>query len=146
MDTYIIRTDGGARGNPGPAAIGAVIENEKGSVLKEISEYIGETTNNDAEYHAAITALKKLKALIGKTKAKKAEVKVLADSELLVKQMNGEYKIESPNIQKFFLELWNLKIDFGKVMFQAVPREQNKAADKLVNQALDAKDSGRTLL
>ena len=79
-------------------------------------------------------------------KAKKAEVRVLADSELLVKQMNGEYKIENPNIQKFFLELWNLKIDFAKVTFQAVPREQNKAADKLVNQALDSRSRTQKLL
>ena len=144
-ETFIIRTDGGARGNPGPAAIGAVIENEKGSVLKEISEYIGETTNNEAEYRAAITAFKKLKALIGKAKAKNAQVRVLADSELLVRQMNGEYKIENSNMQKFFLELWNLKIDFGKVTFHAVPREQNKAADRLVNQALDSQGSKRSL-
>jgi len=146
METFIIRTDGGARGNPGPAAIGAVIENKEGRALKEISEYIGETTNNEAEYRAAITAFKKLKAMIGKEKAKKAEVKVFADSELLVKQLNGEYKIENSQMQKFFLELWNLKIDFGKVTFQAVPREQNKAADRLVNEALDAQGSKRRLL
>ena len=139
MKTFIIRTDGGARGNPGPAAIGAVIENEQGSILKEISEYIGETTNNEAEYRAAITALKKLKALAGKTEAKKSQVRILADSELLVKQMNGQYKIENAGIQKFFLELWNLKLDFSEVRFQAVPREQNKAADRLVNQALDSR-------
>ena len=139
MKTFIIRTDGGARGNPGPAAIGAVIENEQGKILKEISEYIGETTNNEAEYRAAITALKKLKALAGKTEAKKSQVRILADSELLVKQMNGQYKIENAGIQKFFLELWNLKLDFGEVRFQAVPREQNKAADRLVNQALDSR-------
>lgn len=146
MDTFIIRTDGGARGNPGPAAIGAVIENERGRVMKEISDYIGETTNNEAEYRAAITAFKKLKAMIGKEKAKKAEIRVLADSELLVKQMNGEYKIENASMQKFFLELWNLKVDFGKVSFQAVPREQNKAADRLVNQALDSRSHTQKLL
>jgi len=138
MQTFVIRTDGGARGNPGPAAIGAVIESEQGRVLAEVSEYIGEKTNNEAEYRAAIAALKKLKALVGKAEAKKAVVQVFADSELLVKQMNGQYKIENENMQKFFLELWNLKLDFGKVSFQAVPRSQNKAADRLVNAALDA--------
>ena len=138
MNKYIIRTDGGARGNPGPAALGAVIENEQGSVLKEISEYIGEKTNNEAEYRAPIAALKKLKSLIGKAEAKKSEVQVVSDSELLVKQMNGEYKIENENMQKFFLELWNLKLDFAKVTFQSVPRAQNKQADVLVNQALDS--------
>lgn len=145
MSTYSVRTDGGARGNPGPAAIGVVIENAQGKVLKEISEYIGETTNNEAEYRAATAALKKLKALVGKAEAKKSSVQVFADSELLVKQMNGAYKIENTNIQKFFLELWNLKIDFGNVAFQAVPREQNKAADRLVNQALDSRGQNQKL-
>jgi ribonuclease HI len=138
MSTYIIRTDGGARGNPGPAALGAVIENDKGTVVKEISEYIGEKTNNEAEYRAPIEGLKKLKSFIGKAEAKKTEVRVVADSELMVKQMNGQYKIENPNMQKFFLELWNLKLDFAKVSFESVPRAQNKHADRLVNQALDS--------
>ena len=145
MNKFIIHTDGGARGNPGPAAIGAVIENDKGKVLKEVSEYIGEKTNNEAEYRAAITALKKLKSLIGKAEAKKSSVELFADSELLVKQMNGEYKIENPNIQKFFLELWNLKIDFGHAIFTAVPRAQNKAADRLVNEALDSQAKAQQL-
>jgi ribonuclease HI len=135
---YIIRTDGGARGNPGPAALGAVIETDTGAVLKEVAEYIGEKTNNEAEYRAPIVALKKLKSLIGKAEAKKAEVQVFADSELMVKQMNGQYKIENENMQKFFLELWNLRLDFALVAFQSVPRAQNKHADRLVNQALDA--------
>ncbi len=138
MSVYVIRTDGGARGNPGPAALGAVIETEQGAVLKEIAEYIGEKTNNEAEYRAPIEGLKKLKSLIGKAEAKKAQVQVVADSELMVKQMNGQYKIENPNMQKFFLELWNLKLDFGKVTFESVPRSENKHADSLVNQALDA--------
>jgi ribonuclease HI len=138
MSIYIIRTDGGARGNPGPAALGAVIENERGSVLKEVSEYIGEKTNNEAEYRAPIEGLKKLRSLIGKAEAKKSEVRVIADSELMVKQMNGQYKIENEKMQKFFLELWNLKLDFANVSFQSVPRAQNKAADRLVNQALDS--------
>lgn len=145
MKRFVIHTDGGARGNPGPAAIGAVISNERGVVLKEISEYIGETTNNEAEYQAAIAALKKLKALIGKTEGKKSSVQVFADSELLVKQLNGEYKIENQNIQSLFLKLWNLKIDFGQVQFQAVPREQNKKADRLVNEALDSQEKNRQL-
>lgn len=145
MKKFIIYTDGGARGNPGPAAIGAVVSGEKGAVMKEISEYIGETTNNEAEYQAAIAALKKLKALIGKTEAKNSSVQVFADSELLVKQLNGEYKIENPNMQSLFLKLWNLKIDFGKVTFQAVPREQNKEADRLVNEALDGQAKNNKL-
>ena len=145
MKTFVIRTDGGSRGNPGPAAIGAVIENENGAVLKEVAEYIGETTNNEAEYRAVIEAFKKLKSMVGKAEAKKASIRVFADSELLVKQLNGEYKVENAKIQRFFLELWNLKVDFGEVAFHAVPREQNKAADRLVNQALDSRSRVRQL-
>jgi len=139
MQKFIVHTDGGARGNPGPAALGVVIANEKGEVLKKYGEYIGETTNNVAEYSAVIFALKKIKSLWGKENAKKSQVQVFTDSELLVKQMNGEYKIEHSNIQTLFLELWNLKIDFKNVSFSAIPREKNKAADRLVNEALDAK-------
>ena len=145
MEKFIVYTDGGARGNPGPAALGYVIKNEKGDVLKEHGEYIGEKTNNEAEYKAAIFALKKIKSLWGKEKAKKTEIKVFADSELLVKQLNGQYKIENPNMQKLFLELWNLTIDFGKVSFTAVPRAKNKEADRLVNEALNAKGHTKQL-
>ena len=134
---YIIHTDGGARGNPGPAAIGAVIEAEDGLLKKEFGEYIGETTNNDAEYQAAIFALKKLKLLIGKKAAGEAVVEVHVDSELLERQLNGQYKIMDKNIQKHFLELWNLKVDFADVIFKHIPREDNRGADRLVNAALD---------
>jgi ribonuclease HI len=145
MDAFVIRTDGGARGNPGPAATGFVIENSKGQVLTELGEYIGEKTNNEAEYRAPIAGLKKLKTLIGKDKAKKARVAVVSDSQLMVRQMNGQYKIENPNIQKFFLELWNIKLDFKEVSFTAVPREQNKGADRMVNEALDAQGKAKQL-
>jgi len=144
-DKFIVYTDGGARGNPGPSAIGVVIKNAKGEILKEYGEYLGETTNNEAEYKAAIFALKKVKALWGKEKAKKTEVQLFADSELLVKQLNGQYKVENAKIQQFFLELWNLKVDFKKVSFTAVPREKNKEADRLVNEALDAKGHTKQL-
>jgi len=139
MEKFIVYTDGGARGNPGPSAIGVVIKNEREETLKEYGEYLGETTNNEAEYRAAIFALKKIKAVWGKEKAKKTEVKLFSDSELLVKQLNGQYKVVHKNIQKFFLELWNLKIDFKQVSFTAVSRENNKEADLLVNEVLDEK-------
>lgn len=145
MDKFIVYTDGGARGNPGPSAIGVVIKNAKGEMLREYGEYLGETTNNEAEYQAPIFALKKIKSLWGKDKAKKTEVQVFCDSELLVKQLNGEYKVENPNIQKFFLQLWNLKTDFKKVSFEAIPREENKEADHLVNETLDAKGHPKQL-
>ena len=134
---FIIHTDGGSRGNPGPAAIGVVIEAVDKSLKKEYGEYIGETTNNDAEYQAVIFALKKLKLLIGKAAAAKASVEVHVDSELVERQLNGHYKIMDRAIQKHFIELWNLKIDFGEVIFKHIPREDNHGADRLVNAALD---------
>ena len=146
MSKFIVHTDGGSRSNPGPAAIGIVVSNAKGQVLKKFGEYLGAATNNEAEYQAAIVALKKIKSLWGKENAKKSEVDMFADSELLVKQMKGEYKIENIKIQPLFLELWNLIIDFKKVKFSAIPREQNKEADRLVNEALDAKARTKQLL
>ena len=126
----IIYTDGGSRGNPGPAAIGAIVGH------KEYAEKIGETTNNVAEYQAVIFALKKAKHLLSKAKAKVAEIEVRTDSELLTKQINGQYKIKEKDLQLLFVEIWNLKLDFKKVGFVQIPREENKAADRLVNQAL----------
>ena len=135
MTKYIIHTDGGARGNPGPAALGVVIEGP--GLKKEYGEYLGSTTNNDAEYQAIVFGLKKLKSLIGKEKAAEARVEIHADSELAVRQLSGTYKIMDPNIQKLFIEIWNLKLDFGNVTFTHIPREKNKAADRMVNAALD---------
>ncbi|MEK7579883.1 MAG: ribonuclease HI family protein [Patescibacteria group bacterium] len=133
---YIIYTDGGARGNPGPAGIGVVINGPL--EIKKYGEYIGQATNNEAEYQAVIFALKKLKQLIGKEKAKtEADLEVHLDSELLANQLNGEYKIKEEGLQKLFLEVWNLKQDFKSIGFKYIPREDNRGADKLVNQALD---------
>lgn len=114
-----------------------VIRDADGVIVKQYGEYIGEKTNNEAEYRAVISALTKLKQIIGATRAGDATVRICADSELLVKQMNGEYKISHPNIQKFFMEIWNLKLDFGTVTFEHVYREENKDADRMVNEALD---------
>ena len=133
MGKIVIYTDGGARGNPGPAAIGAVV-NGKG-----YAEAIGETTNNVAEYKAVIFALKKAKALVGKEKARETEVEIKSDSELMISQQNGTYQIKNEDLGKLFIEIWNLKQDFKKVDFTLIPREKNKEADKLVNQALDKK-------
>jgi ribonuclease HI len=139
MRKIIIYTDGGSRGNPGSSAIGVVFCNEKGEVIKKYSEQIGEATNNEAEYQAVIFALKKFKALFGNKLAGQSEIELRADSELLVKQLNGEYKILEPKIQTLFLAVWNLKLDFKKVKFKIIPREKNKEADRLVNEALDTK-------
>jgi ribonuclease HI len=135
-DTYTVYTDGGSRGNPGPAALGVVLQGDAIG-KKEYGEYIGITTNNIAEYSAAIFALKKLKQLLGTEKAKSSVVNVFSDSELLVKQVNGEYKIKEDSMRDLFMELWNLRLDFNKVIFAHVMREQNKEADKMVNFALD---------
>lgn len=133
----ITYTDGGSRGNPGPSAIGAVIANEKGEMLKEYGEKIEKGTNNEAEYKAIIFALKKIKALYGKEKTAQIEVEMRMDSELAFKQLSGEYKIESENIKPLFIDIWNLKLDYKNVTFRHIPREQNKRADFLVNQAFD---------
>jgi ribonuclease HI len=126
-----ISTDGGARGNPGPAAIGYVVGNRR------YGERIGETTNNVAEYRAAIAALKKAKQLLGKKGAKETEVELRLDSELVYKQMLGQYKILEPDLQTLFIELWNLKQDFKSLTWRKVPREENREADRMVNAALD---------
>lgn len=141
----IIYTDGGSRGNPGPAAIGVVITNSKGEGIKKYSEAIGEMTNNEAEYQAVIFALRKNKALWGKEKAKKTEIEIKMDSELVVNHMNHKYKIKEENLQPLFLKVWNLMLDFKKVKFSAVSREENKEADKLVNQALDNQEKNQPL-
>lgn len=129
----IVYTDGGSRGNPGPAALGVVIGDKK------YGEYLGAQTNNYAEYMALVFALKKVKALIGKAKAKEAEVEVRMDSELIVRQMNGRYKITEPDLQLLFVQVWNLRLDFKSVTFVHVPREKNKEADRMVNKILDEK-------
>ncbi len=146
MQKIIVYTDGASRGNPGPASIGVVVYNDKRNVLKEYSETIGKTTNNDAEYQAVIFALKKMRALFGKKNIKNYEILIKSDSQLLVSQLTGKYKIKDSNIQKLFIQVWNLKIDYHKVDFKHIPREQNKLADKLANQALDGNSSNSKLL
>jgi ribonuclease HI len=146
MKQIIIYTDGGSRGNPGKAAIGVVFCNEREQEIKKFGEYLGDgLTNNEAEYSAVIFALKKFKALFGKAIAETSEVEIRSDSELLVNQMNGVYKIENEKIQKFFIEIWNLKIDFKNVKFKAIRREKNKEADRLVNEVLDAQLTSQKL-
>lgn len=147
MKKIIIYTDGGSRGNPGPSALGVLFCNEKKQCFKEYGERLGDhLTNNEAEYQAVIFALQKFKANFGKKLAESSEVEIKSDSELLVKQLNGEYKIMDEKIQQLFLKVWNLKIDFKKVKFTLIPREQNKEADRLVNEALDGAGSTPKLL
>lgn len=126
-----IFTDGGARGNPGPAGIGAVIFNEKRNIVAEISEYIGEATNNQAEYKALIAGLTKAKELGA------LELEVFLDSELVVKQLNRQYRVKDKDLAPLFLQVYNISLGFKKVIFKHIRREKNELADNLVNQALD---------
>jgi ribonuclease HI len=142
MEKIVIYTDGGSRGNPGPAGIGVWIE----TLNKKYGEYIGERTNNEAEYEALIFGLKKIKQLIGNDKMKKTTVECFLDSELVVKQLNHEYRLKDERIQKFFIEIWNMMLDFKTVSFRHVLREKNKIADSMVNEALDAKIKQNGLL
>lgn len=126
-------TDGGSRGNPGPAALGVHIE----TLDKRFGEYLGEKTNNEAEYAAIAAGLRKVKALIGKAKSKESRIECRMDSELACKQLKHEYKIENEKLQPLFLDIWNLMLDFGEVVFVHVPREENVVADAEANRAMD---------
>ncbi len=141
----IVYTDGGSRGNPGPSALGMVLADEKGKTIKKYSQFLGEMTNNQAEYQAVIFALKKIKALLGKDKIQHLEVEIRSDSELMVSQLGGKFKIIEEGIQRLFILVWNLKIDYKKVDFVLIPREENQEADALANQALDEQGREKTL-
>jgi probable phosphoglycerate mutase len=125
-------TDGGARGNPGPAAFGYVLEAENGTVLAAHGEAIGTATNNVAEYRALIAGLEK-SAEVGVD-----DLEVVSDSELLVKQMRGEYKVKNETLRGLFEQASDLASRLGSVRYTAVRREHNELADRLVNEALDA--------
>ncbi len=126
-----IHTDGGARGNPGPAGSG-VFSPELG----EIKKYLGVATNNQAEYTAVVLAMQ---AAVEYKNAhpEYTEIHFFLDSELIVKQMKREYKVKNPELQKLFMQVWNLTTQFKKVTFTHVRREYNKDADRLVNEAID---------
>ena len=126
-----IFTDGGARGNPGPAGCGFVMYDENGKVVAHGKKYLGEQTNNFAEYSGVILAMEKAKEL-GTN-----ELDFYLDSELVVKQMNREYKVKNPELAKLFVKIFNLSQGFKKVSFRHIPREENKVADRLANEAMD---------
>jgi len=146
MTKLIIFTDGGARGNPGPAACGVVIKDEKGEIILEISKYIGNTTNNQAEYEALILALEKTKELFESKKVKKIVLECHLDSELVVKQLNREYKIKNEGLKPLYLKVSNLIPCFSSVKFIHIRRGQNRLADKLVNRELDEKEKVNAIL
>ncbi len=127
LTTY---SDGGARGNPGPAGIGVVIK-EGAEKVESFGRYIGETTNNQAEYRALIASLERASSLGAD------EVECKLDSELVVRQMRHEYKVRDADLQPLFLKAWNLSVAFRKASFSHIPREQNSEADAEVNMAID---------
>ena len=129
----IIHTDGGSRHNPGPAGIGAVLSDAQGKKVKEVSEYVGKATNNQAEYTALVRALEEAQKLSAK------EVQIVMDSELIVKQLKQEYKVKNKDLAPLFVKVWNLLNKFDKWSVKHVKRDKNKRADELVNKALDNK-------
>lgn len=139
MEKIIAYTDGGARGNPGPAAVGVYVTDARGTVLFEHKDAIGNSTNNFAEYHGVLRALELLKKRFGK-KLRETEVEVRLDSELVKKQLNGEYQIKDPGLVPLFIEIHNLTVShFPRLTYTHVRRGKNKDADRLVNEALDEK-------
>jgi ribonuclease HI len=133
---FTIHADGGSRGNPGPAGAGAAIRDELGNIVGSVSEFLGTRTNNFAEYQAVIRAFETLAELVGK-KAGETEVVVKMDSELVVKQMKGIYKVKHPVMKEQYARLVAAGAIFKDVSFNHVPRAQNSDADALANEAMD---------
>ena len=130
IERVIINTDGASRGNPGPAAIGATIKDERGRLITTISRSIGETTSNQVEYQAIIAALQKAVELGAR------QVEICADSELMVKQLNGRYRVRKASLRPSYQQVGQLLSQFDSFTIIHVPREQNKEADELANTAL----------
>jgi ribonuclease HI len=129
--TYTLHTDGGARGNPGPAGIGVVLKSPEGEILEEIGRGIGWTTNNAAEYEGLIAGLQAAR------QHGASELQVYMDSTLVVEQMKGGYKVKSPGLRPLHARARKLVEQFDRVTFQAVPRARNKEADRLSNKGMD---------
>ena len=127
----VVNCDGAARGNPGPAGAGAVVTDPDGTVLVEIAEGLGETTNNVAEYTAAIRGLEAAKALGAD------EVLLRSDSQLMINQMTGRYRVKTPHLQPLHRQVRDLVRAFSRVEFEHVPRERNAHADRLANKGVD---------
>jgi ribonuclease HI len=132
IDKAVLYTDGASRGNPGPAAIGAVIKDGRGRVLARISRRIGRTTNNQAEYRAIIVALEEA------LRMGVARVEVKSDSELAVNQINGRYRVKNPRLQPLNQRVRQLQQSFQSFVITSIPRHQNAEADRLSNAALDS--------
>jgi len=131
MNKFKIYTDGGARGNPGPAGIGGVLYGSQDKKIADFSVYLGETTNNQAEYKALIKGLELAQ------ENKVDELDCYLDSELVVKQLKKEYKVKNEQLASLFVKAWNLSLKFKKITFNHVTRDKNTTADALANQAMD---------
>lgn len=135
----IIYADGGSRGNPGPSGAGSVVLDEKGGVLAEVSKFLGHSTNNIAEYTAILEGLKAAKKKVGVKALKDMPVEIRMDSELVIRQLLGRYKVKHPNLKPLFAEVVALIAQsFPHITYTHVPREKNKLADALANQAMDS--------
>ena len=134
---FTIHADGGARGNPGPSGAGAVIRDERGEIVGTVSKFLGHQTNNFAEYEAVISAFEVLEKLVPEGKLKSTEVVVKMDSMLVVRQMQGEWKVKHPNMKPQHARLRALEKEFGTVSFAHIYREENGDADALANEAMD---------
>lgn len=140
--SYILYTDGGARGNPGPAGAGAVIVDESGEVLREAHKALGRATNNFAEYSAVILALETLKKLLPLAMRKETGVEVKMDSELVARQLSNQYEIREESLFPLFIKVHNLLVShFPRTTFTHIPRAENKHADRLSNLAMDESEN-----
>ncbi len=135
MRKFIINTDGGSRGNPGKAAAAFVLHDENGQIIAREGGYIGVATNNDAEYAAVKEAFKYLSTNFSQDIP--LEIELRADSQLVVNQLAGKFKIKNPRLKIVVDEIKNVEMKLGHVVYTYIPREQNKEADALVNEILD---------
>ena len=131
-ERLVVHVDGGARGNPGPAAIAAVLSGSEGAVVEEHAETIGHATNNVAEYRALLLGIDRARALGAR------ELELIGDSELIVRQVRGEYRVKDPGLRELHAQVVAALEEFDRWTIRNVPREENAHADRLVNEALDA--------
>ncbi len=135
----IIFTDGGSRGNPGPAGVGVVVTGPDGQIIKKANKFLGVATNNEAEYQAVILGLETLKKLVAKNERDNLTVEVRLDSQLVANQLSGTFQIKEERLFPLVIKIWNLRVaDFPHLSFCYIPRELNQQADSLANQAMDA--------
>lgn len=138
MVKIFMQTDGGSRGNPGPAGAGVFIYNENNEIVRKAHLFLGTMTNNEAEYQAVILGLETLKKVFGKEKLRNLDIVLQMDSELVCKQLRGEYQVKEEKLVPLFMKIWNARVsDFPHISFEHIPREKNAEADKLANQAMD---------